>query len=67
MSNLIEALQIFLKYGNPEYPTHCDHDELLICGIESADVSDEDKKRLEELGFLISSHGHFFSYRYGSA
>ena len=30
MEKLIEALQIFLKYGNPDYPTHCEHDELTI-------------------------------------
>ncbi len=68
MKNLIEALQIFLKYGDPENPTHCEHDELWICGIDPSDVSEEDKKRLDELGFFISESDNCFkSFRYGSA
>jgi len=70
MKNLIEALQILLKYGNPDYPTHCEHDVLTICGIEPKDVSEEDKKRLQELGFFVGTkYGDevFHSYKYGSA
>ncbi len=65
MEKLIQALQIFLKYGNPEYPTHCEHDELFICHIDPNDVSDEDKKTLDNLGFF-ESDGGFKSFRYGS-
>ena len=36
MEDLIKALQILLKYGNPKYPTHCEHDELSFHGIEPA-------------------------------
>ena len=53
MDELIEALQILIKYGNPKYPTHCEHDALYIVGIEPEDVSTEDTKRLDELGFFI--------------
>lgn len=68
MENLIKALQIFLKYGNPDYPTHCEHDCLWICGIEGSQVSDEDKAQLDELGFFYDkSDDSFKSYRYGSA
>lgn len=68
MEKLIKALQIFLKYGNPAYPTHCEHDELTICGINPADVSDEDKKELDELGFFVAEDEECFkSYRFGSA
>lgn len=68
MEQLIQALQIFLKYGNPKYPTHCEHDELRICGIEPSDVSVEDIARLNELGFFIEEgEGCFMSFRYGSA
>lgn len=67
MSKLIEALQIFLKYGDPDYPTHCEHDELTIC-IDPNIVSEEDKKKLEELSFYESEDGDcFYSFRYGSA
>jgi len=68
MKKLIEALQIFLKYGNPDYPTHCEHDVLYICGIEPKDVSNEDKEKLEELGFFPDDEGEGFqSFLYGSA
>ena len=70
MENLIKALQIFLKYGNPEWPTHCEHDNMVICGIEPSEVSNEDKKELEDLGFLVGNQfgeEAFHSYRYGSA
>lgn len=67
MDKLIEALQIFLKYDNPTYPTWCEHDVLHIC-INSSDVSEEDKKRLNELGFLEDKENEeFISFKYGSA
>lgn len=70
MEDLIEALQIFLKYGNPEYPLHCGHDILYIDHVKPKNVSREDKSRLEELGFFtegsseIDGNG-FYSYRFG--
>lgn len=68
MEKLIEALQIFLKYGNPDFPTHCEHDCLWICDIEPSDVSEEDKKKLDELGFHEDEDDNCFkSFRYGSA
>lgn len=66
MEDLIKALQIFLKYGNPQYPTHCEHDELTV-DINPELVSDEDKKTLDGLGFFPSDEGeHFISFRFGS-
>jgi hypothetical protein len=66
MNNLIQALQIFIKYGNPDYPTHCEHDVLMICGIDPESVSDKDKAQLDELGFFVDGE-YFKSYHYGSA
>jgi len=73
MLDLIEALQILLKYGNPEYPTHCEHDELTINPEICYDaVTPEDRKRLEELGFFNGyldgdeSQSVFRSFRFGS-
>ena len=40
MKDLIEALNIFLKYGNPKYPTHCEHD-IMYVSIDPELVSDE--------------------------
>jgi hypothetical protein len=80
MKDLIEALKILLKYGNPEYPTHCSHDELNIVGIEPEKISKEDVKKLDELGFIVQIEGVYyeeddyeaeeskiFSFKYGSA
>lgn len=65
MKDLIEALTIFLKYGNPDNPTGCDHDELFV-GIDPSLVSKEDKKKLKKLGFFANEDGNFSSYRFGS-
>lgn len=66
MSDLIKALQIFLKYGDPYSPTHCRHDELWICGIDPDAVTAEDKAELDRLGFFVYEEA-FKSYRFGSA
>lgn len=68
MEDLIKALQIFLKYGNPGWPTHCEHDVLWICEIDPNEVSDEDKKQLDGLGFFIDECDECFkSFKFGSA
>lgn len=67
MEDLIKALQIFLKYGNPKWPTHCEHDVLYV-DIDPEIVSDDDKKILDELGFFPSKEtpDGFDSFRFGS-
>lgn len=67
MSDLIRALQIFLKYGDPKRPTHCEHDVLCVF-IDPAAVSPDDLAELATLGFRPSNEGdaEFYSYRYGS-
>lgn len=66
MEDLIKALQIFLKYGNPKRPSHCEHEYLYI-NIDPKLVSPEDLVELEKLGFSIEENGDGFgSYRYGS-
>lgn len=66
MKDLIEALNVFLKYGNPTYPTNCSHDELYV-DINPNDVSEEDKNRLDELGFFVNEELEgFSSYKFGS-
>lgn len=66
MENLIKALQIFLKYGNPDYPTHCEHDVMYV-SIPYKLVSEEDKNTLDKLGFFADENGCFKSYRYSSS
>jgi hypothetical protein len=68
MEDLIKALQILLKYGNPERPTWCEHDCLNICDIDHEEVSDKDKAELGKLGFVVDeSEGGFMSFRFGRA
>lgn len=70
MEDLIKALQILFKYGNPDNPTHCEHDVMYICGIDPSDVSEEDKDTLRGLGFNVgdqTGEEQFYSYKYGSA
>lgn len=79
MEDLIKALQILLKYGNPKDPTNCVHDELSIHGIEPEAITEEDTKELEKLGFMIEIEGVYdhenerepdesriYSFKYGS-
>ena len=70
MKDLIEALQILLKYADkdPYAPTHCEHDILyLYPGFDSGIVSLEDLERLDALGFTPNSEfGGWQSFRYGS-
>lgn len=66
MEDLIKALQIFLKYGNPRYPTHCEHDELIV-SINPNLISEDDKMYLEKLSFRVREHEeYFYSNRFGS-
>ena len=66
MDDLIEALQILRKYGNPEWPTHCEHDVLYV-DIDSSSVSLTDRDRLAELGFNEDEdNGGFMSFKFGS-
>lgn len=68
MDKLIEALQIFLKYGNDGSPTHCEHDVLMVVGYSEDEISAEDKERLDELGFFWDNeYSCFASFRFGSA
>jgi len=67
VDDLIEALTILRKYGNPSSPTHCEHDELTVC-IDPALVSTKDKARLVDLGlFVDEDYECFKSYRFGNA
>lgn len=65
MDDLIKALHIFRKYGNPQWPTHCEHDVLMVM-IDPADVDSADVLELETLGFLVDNE-YFKSYKFGSA
>jgi len=66
MDDLIKALQILRKYGNPSHPTDCSHD-LLHVDISPDIVSEDDKAELDKLGFHVDDELEgFSSFRYGS-
>ena len=66
MDDLIKALQILRKYGNPTYPTHCKHDVMYV-EINSQLVTTADMAALDALGFAPDDHGKGFeSTRFGS-
>lgn len=68
MKDLIEALTIFMKYQSMTHnPTHCEHDELIVVGIDYDAVLKEDDKRLNELGFKRTNDDCYRSFRFGSA
>ncbi len=71
MKDLIEALTILMKYGGSDEhaPTHCEHDVFCVAGIGvGEDVpSEDDRKRLDALGFFWSSeYDCWASFRFGS-
>lgn len=67
MKKLIEALTIFAKYRDLAYPTCCEHDTLYVVGITYDEVSAEDRKQLEELGFTYADAIDVWqSFKYGS-
>jgi hypothetical protein len=68
MDDLIEALQIFRKYTDCDYPVHCMQGTMLIMEVDEVEVSQSDMYRLETLGFYWSEHEDcFVSYKFGSA
>lgn len=68
MKDLIEALQIFSKYTDTKYPTHCEHDILMIMEVDEDSVTEDEAKRLDELGFFWSEEYECWaSFRFGSA
>jgi hypothetical protein len=68
MKRLIEALQIFAKYKDLEWPTTCEHDTLYVVGFERMDITGEDERRLIELGFFWSMESETWaSHQFGSA
>lgn len=65
MSDLLEAIKIFLKYGNPHCPTDCKHD-IMYVDINPELVSKEDILLLEGFGFFVDDDDEcFYSYRFG--
>lgn len=72
MKDLIEALQIFAKYVTDDYyfkhPTHCEHDVLRIMSVHKDQLTEDEQKRVEELGFFWDEgEDCYMSFRFGSA
>ena len=70
MKDLIKALEIFLKYCPKDVhnPLHCEHDVMYVTCVKYADVSVDDRIKLDKLGFNEDTENYGFkSYRYGSS
>lgn len=65
MEDLIKALLIFFKYGNPSLPTHCEHHVMLV-SVHPDVVSKDDKEKLKELSFEPSGL-EFHSFKFGKS
>jgi len=67
--HLAEAMLIFGKYSNTDTPTHCEHDTMYVMEVKKEQVSEEDQKRLDELGFFWSEDEDegYISFWFGSA
>jgi hypothetical protein len=68
MEDLIKAFQIFFKYSDNKFPTHCEHDYLYV-DVSPDKVSQEDKDELLKLGFFKDEKfdgDGFGSFRFGS-
>jgi hypothetical protein len=65
VKDLVEALTIFLKYSATA-ATHCERDVLMVVGVTEDDVSSQDAKRLDALGFFWADDC-WQSFRHGSA
>lgn len=63
MEDFMKGLQILLKY-NPEkyHGLAADHDIIYIEGVVPEDVSEEDAKELERLGFHRDEFGSYASF-----
>ncbi len=67
MKELIEALQIFLKYKNLDRPTYCEGEVFYVVDIPIDLISKEDICRLHELSFQWSIENNaWHSSRFGS-
>ena len=60
-AGLAEAFKIFSKYGEGEYKTSAEHDAI-YSGPDPKEVSEEDKKRLKQLGWHESEEFDSFLY-----
>ena len=59
MEELIRALNILSKYMRDDYhkefPTHCKHDVLYVCGVDLKKMDADTVSKLVDLGFTPGS------------
>lgn len=66
MKDLIEALNIFSKYTDEQYPTWCE-DDVMHVNVDPLEVSETDVQKLEDLGFIGDvDNDDFKSFKFGS-
>lgn len=64
MNDMIEALQIFSKYVDPDIKSHmmfgAEHDQIVLFEVNPEDVSPSDKTRVERLGWFLDDSEECF-------
>ena len=67
MRDLIQALRIFAKYTDLDWPVQCMNNAMWIC-VDPKEVSMNDQDRLYDLGFNVSDlQEKFYSFRFGKS
>lgn len=71
LTGLIEVLTWLRgKCGNVRFPTHCEHDTLILCGGYSTDeLTSDEIQWLDARGFIVSDEfdAALVSYHFGAA
>jgi hypothetical protein len=66
-ADLIEGLTLLAQHPTDTIsPLHCEHDTLHVMA-DAVAFTDEERDRLETLGFHADADGGFHSFRFGSA
>jgi hypothetical protein len=67
MEQLIEDLKVFSKYSKSDYPTHCEHDTMMIADVAQDDISEEDLEKVSDRWLWSEEDDGYISYRFGKA
>lgn len=60
LEGFIKGCQIFLKYGNVDFPFSAGHDIIWVLDISPENVSQSDKDELEIYGFTHDNQGFYY-------
>ena len=67
IEQLIEDLKVFSKYSKSDWPTHCEHDVMMIADVEQDDISEEDLAKVSDRWHWSNEYDSYISFTFGSA